>query len=127
MTGARDKIRLTGMQFYAFHGAVEEERTLGQAFEVDVEVGGDFSKRDEGSDDLHWTVDYTLLQRAVSEIFMRENYHLLETCASVIANALLTKFPRIDEATVRVRKPHVPMGGLLKHVEVEVTRRRHVP
>jgi dihydroneopterin aldolase len=126
MMSSRDKIRLTGMQFYAFHGALEEERTLGQAFELDVEVGGDFSKRDEGSDDLHWTVDYTLLYRAVSEMFMRENYHLLETCASVIANGLLSKFPRVDEATVRVRKPHVPMGGLLKHIEVEVTRRRPI-
>ena len=126
MTAARDKIRLTGLQFYAFHGALEEERTLGQVFEVDVEVGGDFSKRDEGSDDLHWTVDYTLLYRAVSEIFLRENYHLLETCAGVIAKGLLQKFAGIDEATVRVRKPHVPMGGLLKHVEVEVTRRRPV-
>ena len=126
MTNAQDKIRLVGVRFYAYHGAVEEERTLGQAFEVDVEVVGDFSARDEGSDDLHWTVDYTLLYRAVSEIFLRENYRLLETCASVIANGLLSKFLRVDEATVRVRKPHVPMGGLLQHVEVEVTRRRPV-
>jgi dihydroneopterin aldolase len=120
----RDKIRLTSMQFYAFHGALEEERSLGQVFEVDVEVCGDFSARDEGTDDLHWTVDYTLLYRAVAEIFMRENYHLLETCAGIIANGLLKKFQAVDEVTVRVRKPHVPMGGLLKHVEVEVTRRR---
>jgi dihydroneopterin aldolase len=121
-----DKIRLTAMQFYAFHGALEEERTLGQAFEVDVEVSGDFSSHDEGSDDLHWTVDYTLLYRAVADVFMRENYHLLETCAGVIANSLLKRFSAVDEATVRVRKPHVPMGGLLKYVEVEVTRHRLV-
>ena len=125
MSGS-DKIRLAAMQFYAFHGAIEEERTLGQAFEVDVEVSGDFSARDEGSDDLHWTVDYTLLYRAVSEVFMRENYQLLETCAGVIATSLLKKFSAIEEVQVRVRKPHVPMGGLLKHVEVEVTRRRAV-
>jgi dihydroneopterin aldolase len=126
MTGSRDKIRLVGVQFYAYHGAVEEERTLGQVFEVDVEVSGDFSRRDEGSDDLHWTVDYTLLYRAVSEIFMSENYQLLETCASVLANGLLSRFARVDEAVVRVRKPHVPMGGVLRHVEVEVLRRRSV-
>ena len=121
-----DKIRLNTMQFYAYHGALEEERNLGQAFEVDLEVSGDFSARDEGSDDLHWTVDYTLLYRAVSEVFLRENYRLLETCAGVIATTLLKKFQAIDEVQVRVRKPHVPMGGLLKHVEVEVTRRRPV-
>ena len=121
---ATDRIRLNGMLFYAFHGALDEERTIGQQFEVDVEVQGDFS-RHEGSDDLHWTVDYTLLYRAVAEIFSQENYHLLETCAGMIANGLLNRFPPVHAATVRVRKPHVPMGGILRNVEVEVTRRRH--
>lgn len=118
-----DKIRLNSMVFYAHHGALEEERTLGQQFEVDVEVCGDFS-RHEGSDDLHWTVDYTLLYRAVAEIFSSENFNLLETCAGIIAEGVLKRFGRVDEVTVRVRKPHVPMGGVLKNVEVEVTRRR---
>jgi dihydroneopterin aldolase len=118
-----DIIRLNSMQFYAHHGAFAEERTLGQIFEVDVEVAGDFS-HDQGSDDLHWTVDYTLFYRAVAEIFNRENFHLLETCAGVLASELLKRFEVIQEVTVRVRKPHVPMGGVLKSVEIEVTRRR---
>jgi dihydroneopterin aldolase len=99
-----DKIRLNGLQYYAYHGALEEERTLGQIFELDIEVGGEFS-RPGRTDDLHWTVDYTLLYREVTD-------------------GLLKKFTAVQEATVRVRKPHVPMGGVLKNVEVEVTRRR---
>lgn len=118
-----DKIRLQGMLFYAHHGALAEERTLGQQFEVDVEVSGDFS-RDPGSDDLHWTVDYTLLYRAVSEVFTSRDFQLLETCAGTIADTLLKKFGSIVACTVRVRKPHVPMGGLLKCVEVEACRER---
>jgi 7,8-dihydroneopterin aldolase/epimerase/oxygenase len=118
-----EKIRLNGLQFYAYHGALEEERTLGQIFELDIEVGGEFS-RPGRTDDLHWTVDYTLLYREVTEIFNRENFRLLETCAIKIADGLLNKFTAVQEATVKVRKPHVPMGGILKNVEVEVTRRR---
>ena len=118
-----DKIRLNSMLFYAHHGAYAEERTLGQTFEVDVEVCGDFSHH-EGSDDLHWTVDYTLFYRAVEEVFNRENFHLLETAAGVLADELLKRFAVVQEVTVCVRKPHVPMGGILKSVEVEVTRRR---
>jgi len=119
----RDKIRLNSMLFYAHHGALEEERALGQTFEVDVEVGGDFAHH-AGSDDLHWTVDYTLLYRAVSELFNRQNYQLLETCATALADGLLDRFEKIERVTVRVRKPHVPMGGTLRNVEVEVTRER---
>ncbi len=118
-----DGIRLSGMQFYAHHGALQEERTLGQIFEIDVDVRGDFS-RHEGSDDLHWTVDYTLLYRAVADVFSSGSFQLLETCAGAIADSLLKRFPSIHEATVRVRKPHVPMGGILRYVEVEVTRGR---
>jgi 7,8-dihydroneopterin aldolase/epimerase/oxygenase len=120
-----DKIRLNSMLFYAFHGALEEERTIGQKFEVDVEVCGNFS-RDQGLDDLHWTVDYTLIYRAVADLFTKQNYRLLETCAGVVADGILKKFDPIFEVTVRVRKPHVPMGGLVKYVEVEVTRRRQL-
>jgi dihydroneopterin aldolase len=118
-----DTIRLNNAIFYAYHGALEEERALGQAFEVDVEVKGEFA-RNKGADDLHWTVDYTLLYRAVAEIFQSRSFQLLETMAATIAYGLLDKFQPIQEATIRVRKPHVPMGGLLKNVEVEVTRRR---
>jgi dihydroneopterin aldolase len=118
-----DKIRLNGLQYYAFHGALEEERALGQIFELDIEVCGDFSRQGR-SDDLHWTVDYTLLYREVTEIFNRENFRLIETCAAEIANGLLNKFSSVMEATVRVRKPNVPMGGILKNVEVEVSRYR---
>ncbi len=118
-----DKIRLNSMLFYAHHGALEEERSLGQQFEVDVEACGDFS-RHVGSDDLHWTVDYTLLYRAVAELFNAQNFQLLETCAGTLADELLKRFEMIEQVIVRVRKPHVPMGGLLKGVEVEVTRRR---
>lgn len=118
-----DIIRLKNVQFYAYHGALEEERVLGQAFQVDVEVKGEFA-RQKGADDLHWTVDYTLLYRAVAEIFQSQSFQLLETMAAAIAHGVLEKFQPVQEVIVRVRKPHVPMGGLLQHVEVEVTRRR---
>ena len=118
-----DIIRLNNLLFYAYHGAVEEERVLGQAFQVDVEVKGDFA-RHEGADDLHWTVDYTLLYRAVAEIFQSRSFQLLETMAATIARGLLERFQPVQEVTVRLRKPHVPMGGLLQNVEVEVTRQR---
>jgi len=118
-----DIIRLNNVLFYAHHGALEEERALGQEFQVDVEVKGDFARR-ERADDLHWTVDYTLLYRAVAEIFQSRGFQLLETMAGAIAQGLLERFAPVQEVTVRVRKPHVPMGGLLQNVEVEVTRRR---
>lgn len=118
-----DRIRLLGVQFYAHHGALEEERSLGQVFEIDCEVAGDFGRGGAG-DDLHWTVDYTNLYREVERVFRERNYQLLETCAAELADAVLKKFSAVREVVIRVRKPHVPMGGVLRAVEVEVVRRR---
>lgn len=119
----RDRIRLLGIQIYAHHGALEEERTLGQLFELDCEVAGDFG-RGGGGDDLYWTVDYTLLFRELERAFLADSYRLLETCASELAKAVLAKFKSVQEVVIRVRKPHVPMGGVIRTVEVEVVRKR---
>jgi dihydroneopterin aldolase len=120
---SRDRIRLLGIQIYAHHGALEEERTLGQLFELDCEVAGDFGRGGSG-DDLYWTVDYTLLFRELERAFLADSYRLLETCASELAKAVLTKFNSVQEVVIRVRKPHVPMGGVIRTVEVEVVRKR---
>lgn len=109
MSTGRDKIRLKDIQIYAYHGALEEERRLGQLFELDCEVTGDFGRGGSG-DDLHWTVDYTLLYQEVSSVFLAKSYQLLETCGAELAMAVLAKFSSVDEVVIRVRKPHVPMG-----------------
>ena len=44
-----DIIRLRNMRFYAYHGLFPEEARLGQRFEVDVDLIGDFSEA--GRDD----------------------------------------------------------------------------
>lgn len=124
MSTPQDRIRLKGIQIYAHHGALDEERRLGQLFELDCEVAGDFGRGVSSGDDLHWTVDYTLLFRELERAFLAETYQLLETCASELANAILAKFSAVQEVTIRVRKPHVPMGGVINSVEVEVVRRR---
>ena len=40
-----DVILLKGLAFYAHHGVYEEEKALGQRYEVDVEMKGDFPKQ----------------------------------------------------------------------------------
>jgi len=37
-----DILKIRNMRFFAYHGLFPEEAKLGQRFEVDVEIGGDF-------------------------------------------------------------------------------------
>jgi len=111
------------MSFYGYHGVHAEERKLGRVFFVDVEMALDLREPGE-ADDVARTVDYAEVYALVREIETSKQYALLEALVTDIAAAVLKRFPRVEEVTVRARKPEVPVGGLMDYAEVEITRRR---
>ena len=118
-----DKILLTGMTFYGYHGVRPEEKELGQRFVVDLEMELDLSAP-AASDDLSDTVNYSLVYQVVREIVEGPSRNLLETVAEETARGVLSAFP-VDGVRVRVTKPHVSIkGALLEGAGVEVHRRR---
>lgn len=108
------------MQFFAHHGVSKGEAEDGQRFEVDVEMGGDFRSASQ-SDDLNDAYDYDRIFKIVQNETVNKRYNLVETLAEQIANQLLQAYP---EAQVRivVRKPHLPVSGILESAEVEILR-----
>jgi dihydroneopterin aldolase len=117
-----DKIILQNMVFRGRHGVHPAERELGQRFEVDVELGFDLS-RAMVSDALQDTVDYSRVYAIVREEVEEHHYQLLEALAGAIVRHLLAELPIIS-VLVRVRKPQVPLHGILSHTAVEIKRRR---
>ena len=115
-----DKIHLKNIVFYAHHGFYKAERELGQKFEIDIEVGCNLKASAE-SDDLSKTIDYSKIYQVAKETFERYKFKLLETVAERMADEIL-KQPGIINVLIRVRKPHVPMNGLLDFVEIEISR-----
>ena len=116
------KVSLENIRLYGYHGASENERELGQRFEIDVEITADLSQA-VATDSMSKTVNYEQVYRLVEAEVVHEKYHLLETMADKIARDLLSKFDA-EEVLVRVRKPSVPIAGAIDHVEVEVTHKR---
>ncbi|MFW5866248.1 MAG: dihydroneopterin aldolase [Armatimonadota bacterium] len=117
-----DTIRIHNMSFYGYHGVAETERDLGGRFHVDVELGLDLRPAGE-SDALEDTVDYKAIYDLVAQIQSANRFRLLEAFAHTVAEQILDDF-EVDEVTVRVRKASAPLGGLIDHSEVEITRRR---
>ena len=117
-----DRIILHNMVFRGYHGVHPAERTLGQRFEIDVELGLDLSQAIV-TDALHDTVDYSQVHASVREDVEDHQYQLIEALAGTLARRLIAEFP-ITSVLVRVRKPQVPLPGLLSFVAVEIQRRR---
>ncbi|MFQ6030646.1 MAG: dihydroneopterin aldolase, partial [Dehalococcoidia bacterium] len=104
-----DRIVLSGMQFYGFHGANPEERALGQSYVVDLAVELDLQRAGK-SDRLEHTISYTHLYRVVKAVLEGESKNLLEATAQSIADRLLADFP-ITGVQLQVKKPHPPIKG----------------
>lgn len=119
-----DRIILTGMQFYGFHGVNAEERALGQPFVVDLEAELDL-RAASNSDRLIDTVSYTHLYRAAKSVMEGEPLNLLEAAAGAIAREALRQHPAVGAIRVRVQKPRPPIrGSVIESAAVEIYRSR---
>ena len=118
-----DIIRIINASFYAYHGVASDEQNLGSKFEIDVELHSDLSAAME-RDDLKHTINYETVYAFIQRVVTSEKYFLLEALANSLAGGLLQEYTPIEEVTIRVRKPHPPVKGVVDYIEVEVTKRR---
>ncbi|HNR66491.1 MAG TPA: dihydroneopterin aldolase [bacterium] len=119
----KDKLRVMGMIFHAYHGCYDGERENGQRFEIDVEMSYD-TRPAALSDRLKDTIDVRQVYENVRKIVEQDRFYLIETISQQIANNLLDHFP-IESVRIRLRKPFAPLGGLANGTEIEITRYRH--
>jgi dihydroneopterin aldolase len=120
-----DRIVLSGLAFFGRHGVLDDERTRGQRFLIDVVLETELSAAGR-HDDLALTVDYRRVYALIQEIVEGPPMRLIEAVAEAIAGRILT-LPRVEAVTVRVRKPEVSLGGPLDGAAVEIRRVRAAP
>jgi dihydroneopterin aldolase len=116
-------IRLHNAVFYAYHGVLTDEQSLGGKFEVDVDLHCDLT-RGAKSDNLQDTVNYERVYDCIRKLVLDRNHLLLESLASSIGKGILKNFSKVNSVTIRVRKPGAPVRGVIDHVEVELTETR---
>lgn len=118
----RDRIRLRGLKFFAYHGAMPEEKTLGQKFLIDVDLYKDLRRAGE-SDQVEDTINYAEVYQKIKAVVTEERYHLIERLAERIADQVIHEFP-CEVVRVEVHKPQAPIPGLFEDVAVEIFRER---
>jgi len=119
-----DKIFLKNMEFFAYHGVLDEERISGQKFQIDVEMVVDFNEA-IASDNVFDTVDYSKVYEDVKEIVTNRRYKLIETLAERIVSVIFSKYEGVSQVIVRIRKPEVTFEGNQMAPEIEIMRIRN--
>ena len=118
-----DKIILSGMIFYGYHGVSHQERTLGQRFVIDLEMEANLGPAGT-SDDLSDAINYADAYQIVKNIVEGEPKNLMEAVAEVIALQILSSFD-LTAVCVRLTKPSPPIpGGVISGASVEINRSR---
>ncbi|MBN2461595.1 MAG: dihydroneopterin aldolase [Candidatus Cloacimonetes bacterium] len=117
------KINLHEMVFYGHHGVHPEERKLGQRFIVNFSYETD-PVHDREIKHFDDTVDYTQVFDIIKGVIENREFYLLESCTNAILDTIMTTFPKIIRAVIRIKKPSVPIKGSLDSVEVQMERIR---
>ncbi len=118
-----DTIFVEAIEFYAYHGASDEEQNVGHRYVVDVELK--FDTRKAGRlDDLNDTINYSRVAKRIVAIGTQEQFRLLEALASRMTDTILSEFP-VEAVRLRVKKMTPPMNVIARAVGVEIYRERH--
>ena len=91
-----DRIEVTGMRFYGYHGVFAEETKLGQRFNVDLSIGLDLLRAGQ-TDDLRESVNYAELYEVTKQVVEGAPLQLVEALANRIAEQVLALDARILE------------------------------
>lgn len=117
-----DYIHLNELEFYGYHGALEEEAVLGQRFRANVSLAVDLSEAGV-TDDLHKTVNYAEVFEACRSIVEGEPRKLIESVAEEMSRLILEKFgAKVRGVRIVLIKPDPPIRGHYASVAVEITR-----
>lgn len=111
-------VRLKNLRFFSRIGFFEQERAVGNEFEVNMEISFDASIFVE--EDISTTVSYADIYSIIEEEMMRESL-LLETVANRIAERTMAITPNNSRISISIDKLTPPIKGISGSCGIELT------
>ena len=103
------EIILENLHFYAYHGCLPQERTVGGTYSMDVRLLLNDVHEAVENDQLDGTVNYAEVYELLKQE-MKYPSALLEHVCGRILKRLFTDFQKIEEATIEICKETPPIG-----------------
>ncbi len=107
-------IRLNNLKFFSFHGLYEEERILGNEYEVNVSISYDTAEKITA---MEQTINYASVYEIIKQR-MAIPTSLLETLAQDLAQQIHNLDLRITSITVSIEKKNPPIPNIQGSVGV---------
>jgi dihydroneopterin aldolase len=120
---ATAEFRIAGIALHGRHGVLEAERSLGQKFTLDLEIVADIGDAAK-TDHLEETLHYGQVIKTAVGAFNEQPLNLVEAAGGAVADALMSRFAKIERVRVTVHKPSAPVAAIFDDLAVTVERRR---
>lgn len=101
-------IFIKGLRLHAYHGVLEQERTVGNDYVIDVKVEYPIEKAMD-TDDVADTINYARLADLIRDE-MSVPSALLESVAGRIIRAIHDEFPNTESVKIKLQKVAPPMS-----------------
>lgn len=115
---------LKNLRFHAYHGVLEQERTIGNDYELTVMMQVALDAAVE-SDNVTNTINYAEAYDIINREMMIPSC-LLEHVAGRIAKSLSNAFPMMKGITIKLTKVNPPMGADSDGAGVEMEFKRDI-
>jgi len=111
-----DYIEILGMKFHSFIGHYDEEKQIGNKFNVDLKVKTDCTKAAE-TDNLKYALDYVELYNLI-KTEMQKKCNLVENVTERIKSVIFEKFAQVEHIYIKISKLSPKIGGMVDEVSI---------
>ena len=108
-------IHLHNVLFHAYHGIHEEEKILGNEYELSADIL--FHEEDEVINSIHQTINYVDIYKIVHQR-MSIPSSLLESVVMDIGNSIKNEYDNVKSISIHLKKIHPPVTGFQGSVGV---------
>lgn len=111
-------IYLNNVSFYSYHGVAEQERVIGNYYEINLKLTVDLQKA-MISDDVEDTVNYANVHKVLAEEMAIPSKLLEHVCGRIIEKLFIV-FDAVTDIEIKLSKRNPPMGADIETAGVEV-------
>ncbi len=118
-----DKISLSNIHVFAYHGVFPEEQKLGQKFIISVDLYADLTTICH-SDKISDGFCYGDMTQRIVTFCSKNQYHTLEALSHGLGKYLFFSNKLIQNIMIKIQKPNAPINCHIDTVSVEIHRKR---
>ena len=116
-------IEIKGMKFHSFIGHYDEEKKIGNKFNIDIKIKTDCEKAGK-SDNLKDALDYVKIYSVVKSE-MDKKCNLVENVAQRVKSVIFEKFEQVEAIELKITKLSPKIGGMVDEVSIIVLEERN--